>query len=42
MLSSLKKLVRRVWRYRSSINGEWVSKEVAEANPATTQRERVK
>ena len=39
MLSSLKKLVRRAWRYRSSITGKWVSKSFAKANPDTTQRE---
>jgi hypothetical protein len=29
------------YRYRSSVTGKFVSREYAEANPATTQRERV-
>lgn len=29
------------WRYRSSVTGRMVSKAYAEANPATTVRERV-
>lgn len=34
--------VKRVFRYRSASTGEYVTKEYAEANPATTVREKVR
>ena len=34
--------VKRVFRYRSAVSGEFVSKQHADANPDTTVRERVK
>ena len=42
MLDRLKSAVRKLWRYRSSITGKWVSKAFADANPDTTQREKGK
>lgn len=43
MLGKLKAAVKRLffWRYRSSVTGEYVTREYAERNPDTTQRERI-
>jgi len=34
------KRIKRAFRYRSAVDGEFVSKEYAEANPDTTIREK--
>lgn len=34
--------VKRVFRYRSAVSGEFVSKKHADANPSTTVREKVR
>jgi len=40
MLESLKRLAKRVYRWRSAITGRWVSREYAKAHPEETVRER--
>ena len=41
MIHRILALLKPRYIYRSSVTGKWVSKAYAEANPATTTRERV-
>lgn len=40
MLEKLKRLAKRVWRFRSSVTGRYVTKAYAKAHPKETEREK--
>lgn len=40
MIEAIKTFVRKWWAYRSSRTGKFVTRDYAERNPDTTQRER--
>lgn len=40
MIGKLKRLLKAIWRWRSSITGKFVSKSYAEKHPDTTEKER--